>query len=161
MRPPAKGGDPLGERIATMCDAVGTREAAARAAGIGPRQLLKIIRGDAKPTAEALARLADASGYSLDWVMTGRGAPKRTGAATGGTDPELMGRLLDGLSKVYSEEGATLPPVELGRICAQEHDAIARATGDPAERTTMVKLVLEKHRHALKTESPARRQHGA
>lgn len=152
--------DPLGQRIAEACDLLGERQQAAAVVGVTPKHLRRVIQGESIPGVDILARLADATGYSIDWIMTGRG-PRKRGGAQSGTDPELLGRLVDALRQAYADEGVALPDVELGRMAAVEHDAIVTATPDPDERIVMVKLVVSRHAQALRTERADSRGRGA
>ena len=76
-------------------------------------------------------------------------------------DAELLGRLVDAISRIYREERVALPDTDLGRIAAVEYADIVAATDEPQERIAMVKLVAEKHRRLLRTENPGSRKLGA
>jgi transcriptional regulator with XRE-family HTH domain len=150
----------LGKRIREMVEVVGSNAEAAAVAGISVDQLSRLTAGTSSPSFLAVGRLAERTGFSLNWVMSGRG-PRYAASAAKATDPELLGRVVDAIARVYREEKVNLPDVELGRLAGEEYDAIVAATEDADERTTMVKLVAEKHRRALRTEHPASRKRGA
>lgn len=145
-KPPSPTDSELGRRIAEAADSIGERQHVAALLGVSAKQLRRAIQGDSVPNALVLARLAELSGYSVDYLLTGRGARP--------IDPELLGRLTDGLWRVYSEEGATLQLIELGRLAAREHERIVRGETDLAG-------ALESHREALRTERlDSRKQQG-
>ncbi len=59
-------------RLDQICRAVGSREDAAKAAGISVNQLIKYIKGKTNPSFFALANLVSCTSYSLDWLATGQ-----------------------------------------------------------------------------------------
>ncbi len=59
-------------RLDQICRAVGSREEAAKAAGISVNQLIKYIKGKTNPSFFALANLVSRTPYSLDWLATGQ-----------------------------------------------------------------------------------------
>ena len=59
-------------RLDQICRAVGSREEAAKAAGISVNQLIKYIKGKTNPSFFALANLVSCTPYSLDWLATGQ-----------------------------------------------------------------------------------------
>jgi hypothetical protein len=67
----------LFERIRTVVDAFPSRAEAAKVAEVSLEQIRRISAGDRIPGPLTIARLAVASGYSLDWVWTGIGVPLR------------------------------------------------------------------------------------
>lgn len=145
---------PLGKRIAEACDSLGLeRQEVAERLGISRKQLHRIIQGTSDPTAHTLTRIVELTGYSADYLLTGR-IPE-------GADPELLGVLVDGLRRVYLDEGVHLPDVELGRLAAIGCGAISARTRDPQERKELAREALELHRRRLREESPGRRSHGA
>lgn len=136
-------------------------------AQVSERQLRMYLAGDSSPPFLVVARLAEAADADLNWVMSGAGSMSRSadsGAPVGGqleTDAKLLGRLVDAIGRVYDAERVTLPRNDLGELAAAEYDRIIAATDDEDERLAMVKLVAEKHRHALRNESVSSRKRGA
>lgn len=65
-------------------------------------------------------------------------------------DEELHGRVVDGISRVYAEEGWKLPPIDLGRIAARTYADLVNACGDPDEQRVGLKLALEQLRRRLR-----------
>jgi phage repressor protein C with HTH and peptisase S24 domain len=63
----------IGQRIATVCDRIGTRRHSAQVAGISEDQLSRYIRGKSEVSFSPLARLAKRAGVRLDWLWEGRG----------------------------------------------------------------------------------------
>jgi transcriptional regulator with XRE-family HTH domain len=93
------GEDPgLGARIRQLLDLYPDRRAAAEVAGKSVDMLTSYMRGRVAPSFDALSRLADAKGVSLDWLASGEGAmliSDREYAAEavypqGGITPELI-----------------------------------------------------------------------
>jgi len=161
----------LGKRVRVLVEAVGTTQAAAaEIAGVSVQQLGRVMRAKNAPSLVPLARLAEATGISLDWVATGEG-PQRRGdpesvrprEVPAPTDPELFGRLVDGIGRAYRDAGVRLPPIELGRIAAEEYDTIASAISDPEERRIAARLTAERIRRELRDDDRARstRKRGA
>lgn len=70
--PPFRGD--FGERLRWLLDLYETRVEAGEVAGVTPEHLPAYIAGRAKPRFDAIARLAQAKGVSLDWLATGEGA---------------------------------------------------------------------------------------
>lgn len=69
----------LGGRIRECVDSFPTRKAAAEAMGISPQHMRRLIHGQGGvPNAQVLARLADAGGFNLNWLVSGEGSPKAT-----------------------------------------------------------------------------------
>lgn len=60
-----------------MVDELPNRAAAAKAAGKSRDQLYAYINGTSEPSFLALAALAEETGFSLDWLATGRGEKLR------------------------------------------------------------------------------------
>lgn len=151
--------------------AVRTQKEAAALMGISPQQLRKIVAGVSTGTSVvALGRLAEATGFDLHWVVTGKGSPRRASEVRVPTpapapalalDPRLFGRLFDALSKVYRELGVRLPESELGAIAAEEYKDVAEAGGaSDEEQLAMVRLVAARHRRLLQEEKPGARKRG-
>ena len=88
----------LGERIRQLLDLYPDRRAAAEVAGKSVDMLTSYMRGRVAPSFDALTRLAEAKGVSLDWLASGNGAMlirDREYAADaanpqGGITPELV-----------------------------------------------------------------------
>lgn len=66
-------------RLVAILDVFETRAAAALVAGVGPDQLTKYVAETAKMPLPVAARLCEAQGFSLDWLMWGTGSQKRDG----------------------------------------------------------------------------------
>lgn len=101
-----------------------------------------------------MAQLASLTGASLDWLLTGETV---RGQATSGphADGELLGRLLDLLTRVYADSGITMSPLELGRIASEEHNAAADATQD--EWPTLLRAAERRHRDRIAADTATRR----
>lgn len=63
----------MGARIKAAADAVGSRKRAAQLAGVSDDMLYRYMREETPPRFEAVACLARAAGYSLEWMATDQG----------------------------------------------------------------------------------------
>ena len=63
----------VGQRIAAVCELIGTRKQAAAVAGISEDQLSRYIRGKSEVSFTPLARLVTQVGVRLDWLWHGKG----------------------------------------------------------------------------------------
>jgi transcriptional regulator with XRE-family HTH domain len=59
-------------RISSAAKILGKRKSAAEAMGVSTDSLQRYLRGEVKPPVDALVLLAQASGISLEWLITGR-----------------------------------------------------------------------------------------
>jgi transcriptional regulator with XRE-family HTH domain len=150
----------LGKHIRALVEAVGTQTQAAAIAGITVQQLGRLMRGANAPSLLPLARLSEVTGISLDWVAFGPDHPELTGIEEQrpASDPELFGRLVDGIGRVYQEEGAKLPAIDLGRIAAMEYDLIVAAVEDSEERRIAARLTAERIRRELRADAVSHKE---
>ncbi|MBR7517923.1 hypothetical protein KC217_19800, partial [Mycobacterium tuberculosis] len=75
--------------------------------------------GRSKAPLFAVAAICRAAGRSVGWLL-GEGSTPDI-AATEAIDPELFGRVVDRVSRVYREEGVRLSDIDLGRIAAERY----------------------------------------
>ena len=68
---------PFFERLKIIIDACGRRKDAAMAAGVSVDQIARYLRGENQPTIQAVTGLCNATGYSADWLISGRGDEKK------------------------------------------------------------------------------------
>lgn len=155
----------LGERIRVVADNIDSRSMAAEVAGITTQQLRNLIAGKSAPSLLVIGRLCDETGYSLDWVCTGEGAPRRAdSSATPSTpplDPNLFGRILDAIAKAYKEAGVDISHVELGRLAAIDYQAFSPLASTEDEQINVAAMVKTKHARTLANESFTHRKHEA
>ncbi|WP_454915853.1 hypothetical protein [Xanthobacter sediminis] len=138
-------------RLREVIDGLGSIARAASIAGITPEQLSKWRDGKARASFLGLAALAQAAGYSLDWLATGESAaPRSSPVAAGAIDEELLGRVTEAIVRLHKEEGTALAPIDLGRLAGRRYAEIVSATDDPGERVTMIKLVIAQLRAELR-----------
>jgi hypothetical protein len=67
----------LAGRVREMVEEIGTHSAAAEVTHVSLRQLREYLAGRVAPPFLAVAKLAGATGRSLDWVATGEGSRMR------------------------------------------------------------------------------------
>jgi transcriptional regulator with XRE-family HTH domain len=86
---------------------VGKVQRAAKAWGVPQPTLRRIYRGlNVRPSADALSRIAQATGTTVEWLLTGAGSPPRQNTDTGApvvAEAESWGKLL--MTLVMSEQG--------------------------------------------------------
>lgn len=86
----------LGERIARVVAAVGSPAEAARLAGITTKQLGRWTAGTQQPSAVSLGKLAQASGFSLDWILSGVGPERARDSKVSAAVTDLAGQWAGG-----------------------------------------------------------------
>lgn len=65
----------IGARVAYAIERIGGPKRAAAVTGISTSSLDRYVRGMSDPTASRIARLSEASGVDIRWLVTGKGAP--------------------------------------------------------------------------------------
>lgn len=150
----------LANRIRRCAELAGSGDELSRRSGVPRRTLESYLSGRSEPKATNLAAIANAVGASLDWLIVGKG-PMVAGEAgppaeaAPGIDEELMGRVVDGITKVYKEERVGLPAIDLGRLAAPMYTDLVNAglaTWD--EKLAGLKVALERLRRDLRTAVP-------
>lgn len=138
-------------RLRKIIDTLGSIARASSIAGITPEQLSKWRDGKARASFMGLAALAQAAGYSLDWLATGEPSSSIPTPVATAIDDELLGRMTEAIVRLHKEEGVPLAPMDLGRLAGRRYVEIVSATDDPDERLTMIKLVIAQLRAELRT----------
>lgn len=121
--------------------------------GVSERSLQGFERGRGVPSGETLLKIAEL-GLNPGWLLIGTGNMllrdrQDDGPAHGDLDRELMGRVVDAITRLYRDLAISLSPVDLGRLSAEKYAEIAAASSDPAERMAMVKLMAVQLRKEL------------
>lgn len=149
-----KPNDTRGERIREMAETIGTQEEAATVAMVSPRQLRLYISGTSEPPVDVLERLAFASGFSLDFVLTGKG-PRISGTVSALATPaegqdflRFQKEIYDQLRALYEEKGSQLSQLEAEELTLRTMLHVWGLTDDRARRTA-VNAVLSAHSDAL------------
>lgn len=137
--------------------------ALAKRTGVSISAMNQYLAGKNEPTRPVLIAIAVATSVSVDWLATGNGpmsaredtallpvanAPVRPN--TSGIDEALMGRLIDGISKVYKELGQAIAPVNLGQLAARLHNDIIAVAETPEDFPGAVKMRLAQLRRELR-----------
>lgn len=109
----------IGNRIKAAADAIGSRKEAARLAGVSDDMLYRYMREETPPRFEAIVRLAQAAGMSLDWMATGHEQPAaHESAAHYDIAPEWAQSRVREIDALLATEGKLpLPPT---RVAANE-----------------------------------------
>lgn len=145
----------LGMRIRTLVEAVGTQSSAAEVADVSVQQLGRFMRTVNAPSFLPLARLADATGISLDWVATGRGSRSRPDAASThepstSVQVRLVIEIVQTILRVYREEGRAIADGEVRRMAETEYEIMSSAGLTEREFPTGMRMSAERIRRALR-----------
>ncbi len=120
---------------------------------IGLRTYARIESGERPLNALELSALQKI-GISIAWLLNGVG-PMRLGLGEEGApfeitiDEELMGQIVDSLTKLFREENQRLAPVHQGRLSAQLYNDL-RVIEDEAERRGALRYAIEAKRKELR-----------
>jgi len=63
----------LGTRIKAVIKLIGTKSDAAKYSGVSSDMLYRYVRGQSKPSFEAMIGIAQAAGVNIQWLATGQG----------------------------------------------------------------------------------------
>lgn len=147
----------LADRIRECAAIVGSGNELSRLSGIPRRSLENYLKGR-EPKAAQLAAIARAASVSLDWLITGEGArrldPANEVAAivnSPSLDRELLGRVTDAIDRLYREEGARLPAVDLGRLSADKYQEIIASGVLPEDYPAALAMAIANLRKQLRT----------
>lgn len=147
----------VGERLKKVRMALGmSQKEISDRFGLGESTWAKNERAGRLPKTETLSELADL-GFSLDWLMTGVGDMRR--AVKGGPTPvsapdaHLLGRLTDGIVRLYKEMGQGIALHQAVEKAVELHDEIVSAIGpdDDGARAGAMALALSRLRTELRT----------
>lgn len=152
----------IGERLRLIRVELGhTQKSMSDVLGLGIRTWQTYELGNSLPKAETLNQLSEL-GYSIDWVLTGRGAMHPRGMAEEPAayshppiDRELMGRVTDAIVRLYRSEKVPLSPVDQGRLAAELYCEVG-LVADPAERAGALSYLIEVKRRELRAASQSR-----
>ena len=113
--------------------------------GLSTAQLARYIHGESAPALLPMVRLAEASGYSLEWIATGRGEPfpaaePAPGATPAQIDADALQGCLEGLLDVQQELGLDLPPAKLAELAVILYEWVKDAETAP-QRASILRLV--------------------
>lgn len=135
------------------------RDQFAELLGVPKSTLANWEQGKTEPPYEVLQKLPQLLGISLDWLITGSGVMRpiqappdkaALGMAENLTE-DLLGRIVEGITMVYREEGGRLAPRNLGQMAARLYSDLVAAYDVPEERVIGLKGELAKLRRDLRT----------
>lgn len=105
------------------------------------------------PTLETLSLIASATGVSIQWLATGRGPQleEKTGQleAVERPDPELFGRVIDRIARVYREARVSISEIDKGRLAAERYWEIVSQAKDPEEWPAYLEIMEVRLRKSL------------
>lgn len=134
---------------ARLAEVIGAEEpfAWAKRAGIPSATFDRIWNGRTIPKSDHLIRIAEFSGVTLDWLVLGKGEANSPPSTT---DHRLLGRLVDGIAKVFKEAGQAAALHQMTERAALYHDRIVAQVADPDDRLVEAGAVLAELRAELK-----------
>lgn len=123
-------------RLKRVVAAHGSATKLAGDAGLSEGVLRKWMRADSEPRLSDLVALAGASGYSLWWLITGKGAERAesppVGEAAPAVDPDLLGAVMLDVDRVIAQLQVSLPPQKRAGLVSAAYE-LARESGRPSE----------------------------
>lgn len=152
--------DEIRGRLKLIRESIGLSQTAmSEKIGGGKGTWQNIEAGNNPPNGTTLLAIAGL-GFNPGWILTGIGPMRLSdtpigresvGQSESAIDRELMGRVVDAISRLYRDLAISLSPVDLGRLSAEKYEEIAAASLDQAERMAMVKLMAVQLRKELLT----------
>lgn len=141
--------DDLSARIRAIIGGQSVRSFAL-GAGVAPSTLQSILSGN-RPTLDTLIAIARAGRVSIDWLATGQDMPLSSSVITMPVvlDEDLLGRVVEGIRRVYKEVGAVISDRDVGRLAARIYADLSDAYDDPDERAIGLKMALQHLRRDL------------
>lgn len=144
-------------RLRMLVSRSASERAFAREVGIPYGTLSGLLDGKS-PRLETLVAIASAKDVEYRWLATGEGEEAAREIAASGVpqrpslqiDPELLGRVVDRIARVYREEGVRLADVDLGRLSAEKYAEIADLAGDPDEWSGFLEVIASRVRKAIR-----------
>jgi len=130
----------LGTRIGESAELLQSRTNAAQAMKVSVDSLQRYIRGTTEPTFGAIARLAAATGTSLEWLASGRGARFAEGKPVGAFDPALMQEVIEIVEQLLAEHRRVLPPTKKAELLVTLYEMF-KESATPVHRATVLRLV--------------------
>lgn len=141
-------------RLATLIAPARSERAFAKEIGLSAGGLRGLLHEGNSPTLDTLKAIASARGVSLQWLATGEGdkyvSPSVSAPQPARPDPELFGRVVDRIARVYREEGVRLADIDLGRLAAERYAEIVDLAGDQDEWAALLELIATRVRRALR-----------
>ena len=153
----------FGSRLRSLTPNRGDLPDLARKTGIPVRTITRWASDQGEPQVAELAKIADAAGVALEWLVYGRGSarpgnpaptqlePKPAALAPAPIDFVLMGRLNEALRACYKEENVRLDDRGFGELLAEKYEEIATSTDNRDERLAMIKLTINLLRKDLRS----------
>jgi transcriptional regulator with XRE-family HTH domain len=161
-------------RIREMVDAAGSQNAAADAAGVSVRQIAAYCAGESAPTFLPLAKLAGHTGFSLEWVYSGKGPRRRSDLTVEQMtapsasplmrvelslkEAQLQHDLVVRLQEVYAEAGITMSEATSDAVIGAAVDLLINSTLGLDHWQELSDVIVASHGLALSAMSGKRRQ---
>lgn len=144
----------IGVRLRSIRTELGlSQEAMSERFGLGVGGWKRLEKQGRTPKDEVLTALV-AEGIDLNWLLTGVGEMRRDASTRlsppATTDHRLMGRLTEGIARVFKDVGQAAALRQIAERAAQYHDRIVSVTADPDDRLIEVGTVLAELRQELR-----------
>ncbi|QPC44987.1 helix-turn-helix transcriptional regulator [Kaustia mangrovi] len=121
-------------------------------AGIAPTTFAKVVKRESDPTRTTLAAIADAADVSLDWLVCGRGAMRRSDAATANQQSrhvtvEILEECIRLVDEWLARNERQMPADKKAQVVSMLYDMVAEnaASGqhrvDPRRVEKLLRLV--------------------
>lgn len=137
-------------RLSEVIHRVGGRKNAAAKAMVSVDQLDRWRDGRSRPSLFGIGRLCAAAEVSVDWLLGSKGAPAQSDALTVSSyQPELLGRIIDRIARVYKETGLRISEIDKGRIAAERYAEVANLANGPDEWPALLDLMEVRLRKTL------------
>jgi transcriptional regulator with XRE-family HTH domain len=144
--------DGFAQRLREAVVEAGGATRVAQVSGIPLTTLNNYLAGRSEPKRPALAVLAQALKRDIAWLVTGGSGGAAASLQTGGTvaiDADLLDQVMMAMLSLCAELGVKPSRAQLGRRCAQIHNAIAATARDGTERQRMLEMALALQRQEL------------
>lgn len=155
-------------RLARLMPSGMSERAFAREIGISIGGLRGLLHEGNSPNLDTLMAIARARGVSVSWLATGEGSQfsenmpisavstispgfsEEQAPYSASPDPELFGRIVDRIARVYREENVRLSDIDLGRLAAEKYAEIASLAADPDEWPGFLDIVAGRVRKTIR-----------
>lgn len=151
----------LGERLRQISAPFANRTEAAKSIGVGKSTFQSWVEGRAAPSFEAMARLAQVTNTSLNWLAFGEGpfSPREL-VSSHVDDHNWMAIIINDIRRIYAAKGWDEPPIDLRKEAARIYFAIAELAEVENRRTTL-DVILQMMDYEIKPQSSDESQRSA
>ncbi len=131
----------LGTRIRAAADALGTRENAAKLAGVSADMLQKYFREASTPAFDVAARLCLAAGMNVHWLATGKEPPAAQSQPVR-LDPAALRGAVEAVDAALDIAGVEVQSADRAELYVRAYDLMAEATSVPQATAQVLRLIM-------------------